>query len=349
MAAAPSFFSSESLRRRRVEFPSKEEGVNLVGELAWPPIPRSTSTTPVAVLAHGLADDRDSFVLPRLVEELALRAGCASLRFDFRGNGESGGEFKFGNAATPDGDPADLEAAVEFLVGFRGGDDGEGEREWKTPRRFEVVALLGHSKAGSAVVSYAARRRRGGGGGSEEGNDDDDSDDPLFVPRIINVAGRFDHGDRAAITSRFGDDIFERVKEAEERRGEGEGGGGGCGGGGVPFRWRVGRSKRALEWRLTAADLEDRLKTDMGALCAQLPPQTQLLCVHGTEDATVPPSAAERYREAAAMTGGSATTTKVVLVEGADHNFTQRDKADQLIDTVVEFISEGISKKERER
>ena len=321
------------------------------------------------MLAHGLADDRDSFVLPRLAEELASRAGVASLRFDFRGSGESGGAFKFGNAATADGDPADLEAAVAFLNGLRGEEDGgESER-----RLFEVVALLGHSKAGSAVVSYAARRRtrrRGDGGEEEEGEEGEgERRDPLFVPLIINVAGRFDHSDPEAITSRFGEDIFERVREMESE-------------GGVPLSWRVAASrpkeetagseeeeakerketkKKVLEWRLTASDLSDRLDTDMGALCRRLPRATRLLCVHGTGDATVPPSAAERYREAAAgeaaaEEAAAAKTTsspppllfapRVVMVEGADHNFTERSHADELVDAVVGFISEGLSSPE---
>ena len=353
-----------ALLRRRVEFPSKEKGVNLVGELVWPsdersslvqssmPATSSTLTTsasektlPVSVLAHGLADDRDSFLLPRLAEELALRIGVASLRFDFRGNGESGGAFRFGNAATRDGDPADLEAAVEFLL--------RGEHEEEPRLRFRVVALLGHSKAGSAVVSYAAARGGGGGrGGSKEEDEKKKKDvdgeeeekepettaaDPLFVPLIINVAGRFDHADRAAIASRFGDDIFSRVREEAEDQGAG----------GVPFTWRVGSRKAKKEWRLTAADLADRLGTDMGALCGQLPAETRILCIHGTEDATVPPSAAVRYREAA-VEGAEAKSRsllfppRVVMVEGADHNFTRREKADELVEAVVAFVAEGL-------
>ena len=366
MGAAPIPSTPPSkLRRRRVEFPSKEEGVKLVGELVWPaqrssiPSTSSTSTStssssfrvPVSVLAHGLADDRDSFVLPRLAEELAARAGVASLRFDFRGSGESGGEFNFGNAATADGDPADLEAAVEFLNGFSSRAEEEDDEDCDKEQPlllFEVVALLGHSKAGSAVVSYAARRG-GGGGKGEEGEAKAkarEERDPLFVPLIINVAGRFDHADPRAITSRFGDDIFERVRELEAE-------------GGVPLTWRAGKNKKPLAWRLTAADLEDRLSTDMGALCRRLPPATRLLCVHGTEDATVPPSAAERYREAAAGEAeageaeageaGAKTSRppllsppRVVMVQGGDHNFTQRAKADELVDAVVDFISEGL-------
>lgn len=97
-AAASAASPPRIIHRRRVEFPSsKQEGVTLVGELVWPAdrnsSPTSTSTSspptttplPVAILQHGLADDRDGFVLPRIAEALAQRASCASLRFDFRG------------------------------------------------------------------------------------------------------------------------------------------------------------------------------------------------------------------------------------------------------------------------
>lgn len=100
-------------------------------------------------------------------------------------------------------------------------------------------------------MSYAARRR--GGREGREGQERKASY-PLFVPAIINVAGRFDHADPAAITSRFGADVFERMKELE----------------------------------------------------------------------------------------------RVVMVEGADHNFTERAKADELIDAVVDFVSETLSDRERE-
>jgi hypothetical protein len=30
------------------------------------------------------------------------------------------------------------------------------------------------------------------------------------------------------------------------------------------------------------------------------------------------------------------------MVDGADHNFTERAKADELVDAVVEFVSKGL-------
>ena len=50
----------------------------------------------IAILCHGLGDHKNGFVLPQLAEALA-KAGLSSLRFDFPGNGESDGTFRYAN------------------------------------------------------------------------------------------------------------------------------------------------------------------------------------------------------------------------------------------------------------
>ena len=50
----------------------------------------------MAILCHGLGDHKNGFVLPQLAEALA-QAGLSSLRFDFPGNGESDGTFRYAN------------------------------------------------------------------------------------------------------------------------------------------------------------------------------------------------------------------------------------------------------------
>ena len=50
----------------------------------------------VVILCHGMADNREAFHFPILAETLA-RHGISSFCFDFPGNGDSQGTFKFGN------------------------------------------------------------------------------------------------------------------------------------------------------------------------------------------------------------------------------------------------------------
>ena len=50
----------------------------------------------VAILCHGLGDHKNGFVLPQMAVALAEK-GLSSLRFDFPGNGESDGTFRYAN------------------------------------------------------------------------------------------------------------------------------------------------------------------------------------------------------------------------------------------------------------
>lgn len=78
---------------------SGPRGERLAGTL-WRPASQagSTKTTPfhpdrhVALLCHGFASHRDGWALPELASELG-QIGLTSLRFDYAGNGDSGGEF----------------------------------------------------------------------------------------------------------------------------------------------------------------------------------------------------------------------------------------------------------------
>lgn len=92
-----------------VEF-STADGFKIKGTLLWPESPRR-----VALLLHGITLSRDEFgsLYRDLAAELATR-GIASLRFDFRGHGESAG-------LTTDisviGECLDIRAAISFLRG----------------------------------------------------------------------------------------------------------------------------------------------------------------------------------------------------------------------------------------
>lgn len=122
------------------------------------------------ILCHGYASFKNGFHLPALAAALA-DAGYNSLRFDFTGNGDSEGHFKFANYI---GEVGDIQAAKSFL------EQQEGQR---------VIGLLGHSKGGDDVILYAKLHGD--------------------IPLVINVAGRFDL--KEGIEQRFGADIFNRV------------------------------------------------------------------------------------------------------------------------------------------
>jgi len=123
-------------------FPSAAGSVELAGTLATPAGRRDP---PVAVLVSGTGPiDRDvtfaGHALFRVLAHSLARAGIASLRFDKRGVGGSGGDF---STAGPDEFVADVLGAVKHL---------SGREEFAADR----IGLLGHSEGGMVALTAAA-------------------------------------------------------------------------------------------------------------------------------------------------------------------------------------------------
>jgi hypothetical protein len=115
LAPAP---AAASLRETTVEF-RNQRGEKLVGTLLDPPAPpaaaapaadttagsrqqgqdgssSSSAARPVVLLAHGYMSSRNSELLVRLSTALGRSCGLSSFRFDFSGNGDSEGQFRYG-------------------------------------------------------------------------------------------------------------------------------------------------------------------------------------------------------------------------------------------------------------
>jgi dipeptidyl aminopeptidase/acylaminoacyl peptidase len=242
---------------------------------------------PCALLLHGLNSHRDDTILPALAEALADR-GVASLRYDAVGNGGSAGPFAFANYAEEAADALEAAAALQRA-------DARGGR---------VVAVAGHSKAGTVAVLAAAAA-------------------PKQIPVLVSIAGRFDLA--AGLEARFGADLDGRVRSA--------------GAAGLPITWPSGgRGGPRFTWRLTAADLAARrgpAAVDVGAACARLPATTRFLHVHGAADETIPASEAARYAHAARH----CEVADTALIEGGDHNFTDPAAAAAAVDVIAGFIA----------
>ncbi|ABF45100.1 alpha/beta superfamily hydrolase [Deinococcus geothermalis DSM 11300] len=119
-------------------------GQRLYGMLHVPEGERSAPGWPSVVLLHGFTGNRagDHRLLPLFSRYLAAR-GVASLRFDFRGSGESQGDFSEMTALR---EVEDTEAACAYLRGL----------PMLDPER---VMLLGFSMGG-LVAALAAERVR---------------------------------------------------------------------------------------------------------------------------------------------------------------------------------------------
>lgn len=121
-------------------------GEKLVGIL------HDTGSEELIILCHGLNSSKDVDLLVNLANSLA-KSGLSVFRFDFSGNGESEGEFQFGNYSK---ETEDLHAVV---------------LHWMQKGRV-VKAILGHSKGGSTILLYASKFKE--------------------VHTIVNASGRLD-------------------------------------------------------------------------------------------------------------------------------------------------------------
>jgi len=107
-------------------------------------VPAGKRRAPGVVMCHGFTGNRIEahFIFVKAARALA-RAGIAALRFDFRGSGESGGEF--GSMTVP-GEIADARTAVRFL-----------SRHPRIDAR--RIGLLGLSLGGLVAANTAVRER----------------------------------------------------------------------------------------------------------------------------------------------------------------------------------------------
>jgi alpha/beta superfamily hydrolase len=105
---------------------------------------------PVVLLLHGFTGSRNELEIPAVKEGIFARAarmwaerGFASLRIDFRGSGESEGDFA---DTTLDGQIADGLAALDYLAGLPEVDA-------------DKMSLVGWSMGGAVGSAVAARTR----------------------------------------------------------------------------------------------------------------------------------------------------------------------------------------------
>lgn len=124
------------------------EGMTVVGTLN---VPEGAELAPAVLLLHGFTGSRDELEIPSAGEGIFARAarmwadrGMASLRIDYRFNGESDGEFA---DSTLHAHVADGLAALDFLAA-----DGRVDAD--------RLAVVGWSMGGAVASAVAARSDR---------------------------------------------------------------------------------------------------------------------------------------------------------------------------------------------
>ena len=76
------------------------------------------------------------------------------------------------------------------------------------------------------------------------------------------------------------------------------------------------------------------MNLDMAAQCEKIT-IAEVLTLHGSADATVPPEDAASYAKAV-------RNHMLCMVEGADHNFRSREHVDKAVKKVVDYICGGL-------
>ncbi|CAL5440825.1 unnamed protein product [Camellia sinensis] len=132
------------IQQQRVIIQSNH-GDKLVGIL------HETGSKELVILCHGFRSSKDRIPMVNLAAVLG-KAGISAFRFDFAGNGESEGMFRYGSYHR---EVDDLRAVVQYFCG----------------EKRAIAAIIGHSKGGNVVLLYASTY-----------ND---------VCKVVNISGRF--------------------------------------------------------------------------------------------------------------------------------------------------------------
>jgi len=142
--SAPQYQGEESI----VTF--QNEGMTLVCSLT---IPNTREKAPIVITLNGFGGDRDDMVIPGTDEpyfkrfsRILAENGIASLRVDFRGSGESDGEFQMTTFSTQ---ISDTIAAIDYI-----------ENNLKQQVDTDSIGLTGFSQGGLVAAVTASKDKR---------------------------------------------------------------------------------------------------------------------------------------------------------------------------------------------
>ena len=117
---------------------------------------------PVVIVCHGFLSWRNQMLISHVAAGVAQKLHCHALRFDFRGNGHSGGTWR---SAGFDGELCDLRRVVDYVRNSLG---------------CEVLCIAGHSKGSAAALRFALEQEKR-----------DHHHKAVPVPCFVNLCGRF--------------------------------------------------------------------------------------------------------------------------------------------------------------
>ena len=143
------------------------------------------------IVCHGFLSWRNQILISHVATGVAKEMKCHALRFDFRGNGSSGGTWQ---SAGFQNELFDLERVVHFIRNELG---------------CKVACIIGHSKGSAAVLRFAREQGRNDGGDTS-----DTAASMSKVPCFVNMAGRYVEPGDFDMNTRY---TKEQCKELKDR------------------------------------------------------------------------------------------------------------------------------------
>ncbi|CAD7703188.1 unnamed protein product [Ostreobium quekettii] len=134
------------------------------------------------------------------------------------------------------------------------------------------------------------------------------------IPSVVNISGSFDL--KSSVAERFGPDIFERLEECNE----------------LEIMHKNEDGKVQFKCILTKQSMDERMSMDMDAAARRIQ-RTNVLTIHGSADAIIPVAEAHKF--------SAIRSHDVVIIDGADHNFSNLEHGAALVDKLVEFLMRG--------
>ncbi|KAE8813688.1 hypothetical protein D1007_09192 [Hordeum vulgare] len=261
---------------------------------------------------------QDDSILVDLAAALASE-GVNAFRFDFAGNGESEGVFQYGNYRK---EADDLRSVVSYF----------------SEQKYDIIALVGHSKGSSSDSPFPTFLLQMGKNSSfisiralpqslivlffSWSATGFDYPDMLFcrgnavllsasmyhnVASIVNISGRF--ALEQGIDGRLGKNFMKRIKKD----------------GYIDVRNKKGK----FEYRVTEESLGDRLSTDTLLSSRSISKDCRVLTIHGSKDETVP-------ARDALMFAANIPNHELHIIAGANHRYTGHEQ--ELTSLVLDFI-----------
>jgi len=262
------------------------DGEILTGHFTVPESPNDAGhIKPLVIICHGMLNHRFSKVIRNLSK--AICPEYPHLCLDFPGMGTSTGITRYGNFKD------EYICLVHVLSQLRA-------------QGYTIVGLIGHSKAGSLVLTYATHH-----------ND---------IPLIVNVSARYDH--TQAPSFRFKPEHMQLLKQQGW------------------FEWlKYGKEKERIFY-VREEDLRARsaidmsivrdlvLRADHGSIV------TRVLTVHGNEDSIVPVESAWDFHRNVGKNNKHRQEDdhEIIIIPEADHSFLTEEEAKCLRQAVREWF-----------